>query len=237
MSDAPPEQLLDTIRNLAHFHREHEKFYARAPLRTAFELQTASRALQALADHWQGVEPAAPSGGNPYAGAEDLNPPGLAADSGILFLEGEGEPAEIARMKRDLATVAADLGETGDWLERAMEQSWKLVGGLAAYPELADVLGERHRIVANDWQSAGLQGLAARLIRRALELLDAIEIDPASLRRDLAGPRVTPAYLLAGSELIDRAADLLAASAQLVHDNERRWRIFESRVRELAPGL
>ena len=36
------------------------------------------------------------------------------------------------------------------------------------------------------------------------------------------------------SELIDRASDLFVESATLVHDNERRWRVFGDRVSELA---
>jgi len=44
---------------------------------------------------------------NPMAGAEDLNPPGLVGESGILFMEGEGEPAEIAQLKREIEEKAA----------------------------------------------------------------------------------------------------------------------------------
>ncbi len=38
---------------------------------------------------------------------------------------------------------------------------------------------------------------------------------------------------LLASELLDRASDLLAESATLVHDNERRWRVFGERVTHL----
>jgi hypothetical protein len=37
-----------------------------------------------------------------------------------------------------------------------------------------------------------------------------------------------------GVGLIDRAADLIVESATLVHDNERRWRVFGGRVSELT---
>ena len=70
-------------------------------------------------------------------------------------MEGEGEPVEVARLKRDLETIATDCEETGSWLSQAMEQAWQTAGMLAAYPALADLLGERHRIIANDWQAAG----------------------------------------------------------------------------------
>ena len=50
------------------------------------------------------------------------------------------------------------------------------------------------------------------------------------VRADLAGPRLLPGYLHSAAESLDRAADLAAESAVLVHDNERRWRTFRTRV-------
>ncbi len=231
--DTPPGPLLDAIANLSRFHREHESFYSQAPLRGAAEIQAISRALKALAAQWSEAEPSEHPTASPFAGAEDLNAPGLVGESGILFMEGEGEPAEIGRIKRDLETVAADNEQTGEWLSAAMRQAWQVAGALAAYPALADLLGERHRIIANDWQAAGLQALVARLLRRALELLERVDFSPQALREDLAGPRQNPGYLYSASELIDRGADLEAESAILVHDNERRWRVFGDRVRKI----
>jgi hypothetical protein len=233
---SPPDELLETIGNLAEFHREHEKFYAQAPLGQAQDVQAASRLLKALAARWSTVDPVERPAANPFAGARDLNPPGVTAELGTLFMEGEGEPSEITRTKRDLATLAGDIGQTGEWLASAMEQSWQVAGALGAFPALADVLGERHRIIADDWQSAALQQLVAHLIRRALDLLEHVELTPAAVRADLAGERVDARYLYSASELLDRAADLMLDSAMLVHGNERRWRVFGERVAALLGG-
>jgi hypothetical protein len=235
--ETPPETLLETIGNLAQFHREHEKFYSQAPLRQAGEVQAASRVLKALAGRWSEVEPSWHPAASPFAGAEDLNAPGLVAESGVLFMEGEGEPSEIRRIKRDLEILAGDLEETGGWLSNAMAQAWQVAGALVEYSSLADLLGERHRIIINDWQAADMQELVARLLRRGLDLLAKVDFRPEALRADLAAQRSSSAYLYSASELIDRAADLLAESAALVHDNERRWRIFSTRVRELQAAI
>lgn len=231
---APPPQLLDTIANLAAFHREHEKFYSQAPLRTALAVQAASRMLKALADVWRSVQPLEHPPAAPFTGARDINAPGLVAESGVLFMESEGEPPEIAGTRRDLAAAAEDLERTGAWLASAMEHSWTVAGALCAFPQLAGELGERHRIIANDWQAASLQTLIARLLRRALEILDKVDFRPTAIRADLSGDRDFARYLYSASELLDRAADLLAESAALVHDNERRWRVFAARVAELS---
>ncbi|HEY7257159.1 MAG TPA: hypothetical protein VH476_10815 [Solirubrobacterales bacterium] len=226
----PPPQLLDLIGNLAEFHREHEKFYSQAPLQAAVDLEAESRILKALAGHWRDFRPEEEPLHDPLAGAEDLNVPGLPAESGVLFMEGGAEPAEIFRLRRDLERLASAVEETAAWLARAMEQAWQVAAPLVEFPALAGVLGERHQIIVNDWLAADMQAMIGRLLRRAIELLARIDFTPAALRADLAGNQDSIPYLLSASELIDRAADLLAASATLVHENERRWRVFAERV-------
>ncbi|MBB4984270.1 hypothetical protein [Streptomyces nymphaeiformis] len=126
---SPPDSLLQLIDNLARFHREHEKYYAQAPLRQAGDLQARSRALKALADRWSVIGVGEHASEIAFAGTEDLNAPGLVAESGILFMEGEGEPAELQRLKREVGLLADDLEQTGVWLAEAMEQAWEMAGG------------------------------------------------------------------------------------------------------------
>ena len=115
-----------------------------------------------------------------------------------------------------------------------MEKGWAVAGLARRLSTACRSLGERHRIIANDWRAADAQALIARLFRRALEIVRRVDFSPAALRRDLAGERTAAAYLYSASELLDRAADLAAQSASLVHDNERRWRTFSERVRQLT---
>jgi hypothetical protein len=234
MTTTAPPMLFETVLNLSRYHREHEKFYAQSPLESAISLQRASRTLKTLADRWRRVEPAEHHPGNPYAGCEDLNEPAAIQQDGVLFLEGEREPAELRNLKRDLATAADDFAATGEWLRQAMMSSWETARALLPQPGLADLLGQRHRIIANDWQNAALATLISRLIHRGLEILDQVELAPEPVRVDLAGPRVVPSYLYSAAELLDRAADLCAESATLVHENEPRWRAFHARVSSLV---
>jgi hypothetical protein len=226
------------ILNLSTFHRDHEKFYASSPRELAVTLQRHARTLQALADRWSTVSPAAaPAPLSPFAGAEDLNDRTALQLDGVLFMEGEGTPTEIVHLVRDLRTVADDFVAAGRWLASAMEAAWDVAAGLLAVDELADLLGDRHRIIANDWLAADMQALVARLLGRAADVLDRVDFTPSALRLDLADRRVAPRLLYSAAELIDRAADLCSESAGLVHDNERRWRTFRARVEALAaPG-
>jgi hypothetical protein len=227
------DELLDAVLNLTHFHREHEKFYGQEPRAVALTLQRHARALQCLADRWSDVTPRSQPARSPFEGSADLNDPAALQLIGVLFMEGEGEPAELTKLKQDLCALAKDQEETGRWLAEAMAGSWSTASALIDYPELADLLGERHRIIANDWQAAQMSSLASRLLSRAVEFLDRIDFEPARLREDLATGRTAPAYLYSAAELIGRAADLLCDGAGLVRENERRWRVFRARVASL----
>ena len=243
MADGPSSPLLAAIMNLSKYHREHEKYYASAPREQAVVLQRHARSLLALADRWSTTAPMPRTASNPFEGAPDLNAAVAMQLDGILFMEGSGEPAEIARLKRDLRLTADDAAATGEWLEAAMASSWAAAESLLDVRELADVFGERHRIIANDWQAALLSGLVAKLLRRAVEILDRVGFDPADLRKDLAGASVSAKLLYSAAEIVGHAADLLSDSAALDGDNERRWRVFRGRVRELvatndtSPGI
>lgn len=224
------DPMLVAVLNLARFHREHEQYYASAPREQAVVLQRHARTLQALADRWDTVEPSTRSALSPYEGAEDLNTPAATQLDGVLFLEGEGRPAEVARIVRDLRTAGEDAVASGGWLASAMQASWDMAAGLVEVDGLAGVLGERHRIIANDWQAAGLVTLAGRVLQRAADVLDSTELTPAAVRASLTGARTCVARMYSVAEMVDHAADLLSEAAGVQHDSERRWRVFRASV-------
>ena len=229
--------LLHAILNLSRFHREHEKFYASAPRQQAVVLQGHGRTLCALADRWDTAAPSVRVAFSPFEGAEDLNDPVSLQLDGVLFMEGEGEPAEITRIKRELRTMGDDASATGSWLTGAMSASWEMAASLGDVSQLAGLLADRHRIIANDWQAADMSVLAGRILQRAVELLERVDFTPSALRRDLEDERVAPRLLHSASELIAHSADLLSDSAGLVHDNEPRWRRFRARVEAVVHDL
>jgi hypothetical protein len=195
----PPFLLLHTVENLAEFHREHEKFYAAAPREQAVVLQRHASTLHEVADR----------------AAAELD--------GVLFLEGQGAPAGLAALRREVRTFSEEAVATGEWMAKAMQSSWTAAGAILDIAALDDLLGERHRIIANDWQAAGTTLVVGRLLERAADVLDRVDAEAT------AGAR-TPRLLRSAAELIARAADLLGESAGLVQDNERRWRMFHERV-------
>jgi len=223
----------DAILNLSKYHREHEKYYAWEPLEKSIKLQKASIAMKTLADRWINQQVDMSKKANPYMGCEDLNETASIQHNGILFMEGEGEPPEIKRIKKDLMCLSKDFFETGEWLSTAMESSWQVANKLVKNPQLSDVLGERHRIIINDWEAANLSILISKLIDRSLDIFNVIDFSPDALRKNLAGQHSVPDYLYAASEFLDHAADMASKSSMLVHDNERRWRVFHKKIQKI----
>ncbi|MCW2805190.1 MAG: hypothetical protein JWN06_3407 [Propionibacteriaceae bacterium] len=64
---------------------------------------------------------------------------------------------------------------TGQWLANAMEPSWSVAAALIEIDGLADMLGERHRIIANDWQAATMKSVQSHLMDRAADILEHVD--------------------------------------------------------------
>ncbi|MEU7815993.1 hypothetical protein [Pseudonocardia sp. NPDC049154] len=234
---AGPSPLLEAALNLARFHQQHERFYSTSPLETALRLHRHARTLSALADRWTVAVPSVRRSPNPFAGADDLNSEAATALDGVLFMEGEGRPAEITAMIRELRSQAEAFTGGGEWLGNAMRSSWETAASMLEFDGLAEVMGERHRIISNDWLAAHMQSLIGVLLARAADMLERVDLDPAALRADLRGSRTGPARVYAVAEVISRAADLCCESAELVHDNERRWRVCRNRTQQLVEAM
>jgi len=234
LPDPDRAALLESILNLSEYHREHEKFYSVSPREQAVELQRHARTLQALADQWRTTPPSTPSPISPFEGADDLNAPAALQLDGVLFMEGEGEPAEVARLKKSVRDAAVDALQGGKWLSSAMRASWDVAASLLDFEPLSDLLGERHRIIVNNWQAAHMFELAGMLLGRAADILDTVDFAPAAVRADLSAAAASPRRLFSAAEMIGRAADLFSDCAGLIRDNERRWRVFRARVEGLV---
>jgi len=81
--------------------------------------------------------------------------------------------SRITDLKHKLSTSTEAFDQAGQWLEQAMQSAG---GDATAAPvsSLAKMLGERHRIIINDWQTAHQAALIANLLKRALEILEAL---------------------------------------------------------------
>ena len=235
-SDLTP--LLTAMLNMTAFHREHEKFYSVVTARTGRRPPTSfpdiARARRPVDDD-RTIDHASVQSIRRCA---DLNAAAALQLDGVLFMEGEGEPGEIRHLERDLRTFGRRRGRRG----RVARHRDAVVMGLAAVlldiDELADMLGERHRIIANNWQGASMMSLAARILERAADAARPCRLHaPPPCAPTSPTQHASARRLYSAAEMIDHAADLFSEFAGIVHDNERRWRVFRARVQEYAATL
>jgi len=113
-----------------------------------------------------------------------------------------------------------------------MESSWAVAEALLSYPQVADLMAERHRIIGNNWQKATPRSSSrATCAGRSRSWSASTSHQP---RYAKTSPQHAPHYLYAAAELINHAADPAAASSALTNENERRWRTFHERVEQIT---
>ena len=74
-----------------------------------------------------------------------------------------------------------------------MQASWDMAAALIGIDGLADLLGERHRIIANDWQAAHMNTLMSHLLDRAADILEQTDFTPKPCAPTSSARRSHPA--------------------------------------------
>jgi hypothetical protein len=220
-NDSVPHHLdcdrLREMAQIARYHREHERFYAMRDLELAADLRRESNALKALADGWlraAGGPGPSPDGQPPGAhfralGCEDLSDVAAVAATGILFMEGEGEPLELSRLRQRLGETSRALAETAEQLDRHMDAAWQRELALLS-PALARAAYHRFEVLTRTTLASRKKEVASRLLATSHQALQNLDLRPAGLRADLLG---AARLLLTASWLLDMGAGVLADQA------------------------
>jgi hypothetical protein len=230
--------LLDMMRNLAHHHREHEKYYSCEPLQDALVWRRQATALRALADRWLAVTRIdAPTEQLPFLGCDDLNAEAATELAGILFMESDEVPSELDDLVAELRRQGEAGERTGSWLVTATESSWEMARGVASVPGLEDHVGGRHAIIGNTWLAAHLVRASAAFAIRAADVLEGCDLRPSVIRADLSDRRALPNLVYSVADLIDVAADRAIEASRLLRSDEGRWRTFEHRLDHVIAAM
>jgi hypothetical protein len=225
---AMPDSTIADLLQIARHHREHERYYAMAGLEQAAGLRRDAGALRALADRWlngeasDGTEARYDEPQLKAAGCDDLNDPAAVATAGILFMEGEGEPAEISSLKVKLAAQRDRCLNSGRWLGEKMEAAWQREAVLLT-ADYADAAYARHMALTRTTLTASKLVIAGRLIGAAHAALAPHDHGPAEVRAD---PRGAGRLLRATAWLIDAAAGLIAEQAADLGASDPAWTTY-----------
>jgi len=231
---------LDAMLNIATFHREHERYYTMSQLELSADLLREANRLKIVADVWLRQSDEASAPGVDYAdprfqaaGCSDLNAVPAIAAIGVLFMEGEGEPAEIRALKAKLMGISMGLTGAGQWLADKMESAWERESVLLT-PELVDAALTRFQTIVTNVRGSREMTLVGKLLGVAVDCLGRIDFTPAAVRADRA---LAGKMLRTAGGVVDMAGRILARSAADLGENDVRWTEYQDvlrRVREQA---
>jgi hypothetical protein len=225
---------IGNLLRVAKAHRQHERFYAMEGLEAAAGLRRDANALRALADRWLDAPTAAASAiDDPRfraAGCTDLNADAATASAGILFMEGENEPAELAALKHKLSGFAARHAEISKWLLDMMERAWDREAILLKRGT-ATAGFRRHLTVTRTALTAGKLGIAGRLAAAAHTALSAQDFRPAAIRADRRG---AAEIVRTAAWLLDAATAVLAEQASQLGNSDADWTAYIEELEHLG---
>lgn len=219
---------IDVLRNIAAYHREHERYYTWNSATEAANMFREANRLKAVATVWLDDRSSPPlhlvsgdftDGRFAAAGCNDLNALPAIAAIGVLFMEGEGEPAEIRALKAKLRGLGPAWHGSGDWLANKMAHAW-LRESVVLRDDWAAAAEPRFGTVITNWCGSRQMALAGRCATIALQILEDLDLRPAGVRADRrkAGRR-----LLEAAWVLDGVAQVIGRSAIDLSENDGRW--------------
>jgi hypothetical protein len=228
------------LDNIATYHREHERYYTVQKYEHAAELAREANKLKVVADIWLASGKPAPhvpetDFDQPAfrpAGCDDLNALSAIASIGILFMEGQGEPAEIRMLKGKLAARGDGSVRAGEWLAGMMAAAWPRESVLLD-DKFANAARPRYRTIATNWVGALEMILLGRLLVLAVDRLATIDFTPRALR---AAPKEAGEKLVLAARIIEQAARLEATGGVELSGNDECWTDYRDQLGSVASG-
>lgn len=217
---------LGVLKDISYVHRQHARYHALHKYDNAREIAETSHRLKALADLWL-------AGGGPKPRADvdfsdpryraapctDLNVPSAIPNIGFLFLESGAKPPELTIAQDRLGALAADIGEFGTFLLRAMDAAWVRESALLA-PDRIEIAWTRLLVVLCNWRAAHDSELAGALLARCRTEFAALDLTVKGVRAQM---KQTGAKLAAIGWVLDMAAQLCASAGLTLADNNWRY--------------
>ncbi|GAA4202029.1 hypothetical protein [Actinocatenispora rupis] len=225
MTSEPTSAELGGYLAVARAHREHERFHSVLKLEEAVAWRRDSNALKLLADRWSSPEGGQSDREDPTHGAvgcTDLNEPAVVATTGILFMEGETEPAELTSMKARIGHAATRYRQLSDWLHGHMAEEWPRLTTLLT-PRLVGSAQPRLRALTRTTAAANAYDLVAHLLTATAHALDNQDLTPVGVRRDPPG---AAAVLRTAAWLLDSAAATVAEAGARLSLSDPDWTAF-----------
>jgi hypothetical protein len=226
------------LDNIATYHREHERYYTVHQYERAADLAREANKLKVVADVWLAADKPAPhDAGTDFShpafrpvGCDDLNALSAIASIGILFMEGQGEPAEIRMLKAKLAALGDGSVRSGEWLAGMMAAAWPRESVLLS-EKFVNAARPRYRTIATNWIGSLERILLGRLVKLAVDQLSAIDFTPKALR---AAPKAAGEKLVLAARIVEQAARMEATGGIELSGNDECWTAYREQLRDVT---
>ncbi len=238
---APESQQVDfgVLRNIATYHREHERFHMTDITESAADLYREANKLAIVANVWLNKPVAMHRTDIDFslpqyqvAGCEDLNALDAIAAIGVLFMEGRNEPPVFPVIKGKLNALAGAWSTIGQWMSDKVDAAWQREQATFGAPELAEVAQARLNTIVTNWRGAREMTLAGQLLKIASASLQSLDVSPKTLR---SGARTAAGRsLLEIAWMLSLAAQIRARSAADLAENDRNWTTYLEGLASIA---
>jgi hypothetical protein len=230
--DAEPDEVdVEAQRNIAAYHREHERYYARQQTEHAAQLYREANVLKVLAGVWleaPGPDPRpdvdTTQGRYHPVASVDLNSRHAIAHVGVLYMEGPGElePSELIVMKTQLRGSAAGAMRAGRWLAEKAQGAWQREQSLSATHSV-ELAAARLVSICTNWRASRFLHLSGRVLTLGLEVLARQDLSREGVRKDRGGAART---VLNAAWIITMAGSLQARCGMDLSESDRSWTAF-----------
>ncbi|MGE4240517.1 hypothetical protein [Ramlibacter sp.] len=222
---------VEAQRNIAQYHREHERYYTTFTTEQALDIYREANKLKILAGVWleapgADVQPAVDYLKDEYhpVGSVDLNSRHAIGHIGVLYMEGPGEtePGEIVVLKNKLRAYGMGTGRLGTWLVDKMHGAWKREQRIFD-SQSAELAAARFVSIATNWRGARNMQLVGRVLGLGLDLLSRQDFSREGVRKDKAA---AAKVALNAGWIVAMAGQLQANAGIELAEADRSWTGF-----------
>ncbi len=202
------------------------------PLDGGEQIQAAAVTLRTLSKVWDRAYELQDGSGTGRCGCLDVTViPLVEAQFDALLPQAALVPDGVQAMVQVLSALGRDFGAVNGWLVGSAHAACLVrTSADPAGRGRLTVLRDDHRVIARDWLAADMNAMIAWLLRRAIRVLQSMDMSPGAIRADLLGARHHQAALKAAASILERAALLAVECAAYVEDFNHRWLDLRAQV-------
>lgn len=204
----------------------HSRICSHWPMNGQAGIQAAGAALGQLVQLWDQAEHLLTKTDRGQSGSRV--PAGVVVDDididiDLLLLKAAEVPHAAQVISQQLVDLSQQFSAVTKWLLQSARVSCDGVQKAPRHEQPLAVLRDDHRVIARDWLGADMNAGISRLLLRAAQILDDLDLSTRAIHDDLLGSRDFLVPLQAAATTLERAGALAADCAAFVRAFDQQW--------------